>query len=73
VEQDNEPRQGHHQLAVHTQEGTPEVRLQQKQHHTVRELVAHTAVWAMVQVEDGPADAVERVHTLTALQLGGHG
>src|ERR1035441_9213152 len=39
MEPENEPRPCHHQLAVHAQEGTPEVRLQQKQNHTVRDLV----------------------------------
>src|ERR1039458_8111397 len=42
MEPENEPRSCHHQLAVHAQEGTPEVRLQQKQHHTVRDLVSAT-------------------------------
>src|ERR1039458_351487 len=39
MEPENEPRSCHHQLAVHTQEGTPEVRLQQKHNHAVKALV----------------------------------
>jgi hypothetical protein len=35
----DEPQPCHHQLAVHAQKGTPEVRLRQKQNHTVRDLV----------------------------------
>src|ERR1035441_1140221 len=38
MEPENEPRSCHHQLAVHTQEGTPEVRLQQKHNHAVKAL-----------------------------------
>ena len=38
MEPENELRPCHHQLEVHAQEGTPEVRLQQKQIHTVRDL-----------------------------------
>jgi hypothetical protein len=38
MEPENEPRPRHHQLAVYAHKGTPEVRLQQKQHHTVRDL-----------------------------------
>ena len=37
LEPKDEPPPRHHQLAVHAQEGTPEVRLRMKQHHTVRD------------------------------------
>jgi hypothetical protein len=40
MEPENEPRPCHNQLEVHPQEGTPEIRLQKKQIHTVRDLVA---------------------------------
>jgi hypothetical protein len=39
LEPKDEPQQRHHQLAVHAQEGTPEVRLQKEQIHTVKDLV----------------------------------
>jgi hypothetical protein len=38
MEPENEPRPSHYQLAIHAQKSTPEVRLQQKQIHTVRDL-----------------------------------
>src|ERR1039457_5702063 len=44
MEPENEPRPCHHQLAVHAQEGTQKVRIQQKRNHTVRDLVFGAAL-----------------------------
>jgi hypothetical protein len=39
MEPENEPRPCHHQLAVYALKGTPEIRIQKKPNHTVRDLV----------------------------------
>jgi hypothetical protein len=43
LEPKNEPWSGHHQLALHSQKGTSEVRLQKKPDYAVRDLVIQRA------------------------------
>jgi hypothetical protein len=40
MEPEDEPRPCHHRLAVYAQKSTPEIRLQKKQNHTVRDLAS---------------------------------
>jgi hypothetical protein len=44
MEPENEPQSSHLQLAAHAQKATPEVRLQKKQIHAVRNLAIFPAI-----------------------------